>query len=140
MLPPSVFPLSSFSDERGKLSFCNELDFFQFKRFYIISPKIRNQVRAWQAHLREEKVFLPLKGKIKIVAVPIFDIESDHFGISKEFILDATSPELIHLPGGYANGFQFLDAEAELMIFSNFNLEESKEDDFRFEASKFYHW
>jgi dTDP-4-dehydrorhamnose 3,5-epimerase-like enzyme len=123
---PSVFPVKSHSDDRGKLSFCNDLDFFQFKRFYIISPKSVGQVRAWQAHLLEEKVFLPLKGKIKIVVVPIVDIESDHFGDPKEFILDAKTPELIHLPGGFVNGFQFLDSDAELMIFSNFSLEESR--------------
>lgn len=127
-------------DHRGEISFCNELDLSPFKRFYKISSTKIGQVRAWQAHLCEEKVFMPLKGKIKIVAVPIVDIKSDHFGNSKEFILDANSPQLIHLPGGYANGFQFLDDVGELMIFSNFSLEESRNDDYRFEVSRFYRW
>ncbi len=140
MLEPRIFKLGSFSDKRGELSFCNDLDFFRFKRFYIISPKYKNQIRAWQGHLKEEKLFIPLKGKIKLVTIPIVDIKSNNFGDPKEFILDAKSRALIHIPGAYANGFQFLDANSELMIFSNFDLEESQNDDFRLEESRFYLW
>lgn len=127
-------------DHRGGISFCNEFDFSPFKRFYKISSGKIGQVRAWQGHLYEEKVFLPLKGKIKIVGVPIFNLESENFGNPEEYLLDAKSPELIHLPGGYVNGFQFLDDDAEILVFSNFSLEESRNDDFRFEVSRFYRW
>ena len=73
MLIPEVkiFSISTFSDERGGMSFCNDFDFSLFKRYYIITPKYEGQIRAWQGHQREEKVFLILEGKIKLVVVPL---------------------------------------------------------------------
>ncbi|WP_373398907.1 hypothetical protein V8V91_04225 [Algoriphagus halophilus] len=54
--------------------------------------------------------------------------------------LDYESPQLVIVPGGYANGFQFLTKEGELLVFSDYLLEESQKDDYRFEKDLFYSW
>ena len=81
-----------------------------------------------------------ISGKIKLVLIPVFDFESGGFGTPEERILDEENPELILVPGGFLNGFQFLTEESRLMVFSNFSLKESQNDDYRFEAIKFYKW
>ena len=140
MKEPKTFPVNSFKDSRGKIEFSNEFDFSEFKRFYLISPAYKNQIRAWQGHREEEKAFYAVSGKIKLVLIPVFDFESGGFGTPEERILDEENPELILVPGGFLNGFQFLTEESRLMVFSNFTLKESQYDDYRFEASKFYKW
>lgn len=135
-----TYPTSTFEDHRGAISFCNSFDLSNFKRFYIISPSTAGQVRAWQAHKAEEKVFFPISGKVKLVLVPILDWNSKKVGSPVVIDMDSDFPALIHVPPGFANGFQFLDLNAKLMVFSNFSLEESKEDDFRFDQQEFFDW
>ncbi|WP_373398909.1 WxcM-like domain-containing protein [Algoriphagus halophilus] len=53
-----IFELEKFQDSRGGLAFCNSFDLAPFKRFYIISPASLGQIRAWQAHKKEKKLFL----------------------------------------------------------------------------------
>ena len=140
MNKPRSYAVRSFVDFRGKIEFSNDFDFSSYKRFYIISPDHEGQVRAWQGHQFEEKAFLILSGKIKLVLIPAFDIEHGKFGNVIEFILEESAPRVIVIPGGYLNGFQFLSLDSKLMVFSNFSLEESKSDDYRFEPNKFYDW
>lgn len=140
MKTPKLYKVESFSDFRGKISFCNQLEDFLFKRFYMLFPAEEKQIRAWQGHLNEEKVFLPISGVIKVVLVPIIDLQNRKFGEPMVYLLDSAQPELLFVPGGYFNGFQFQSLEGQLMVFSNFSLEESKNDDVRFEKANFYAW
>jgi dTDP-4-dehydrorhamnose 3,5-epimerase-like enzyme len=137
---PKLFDLENFSDYRGTISFCNQLEGYLFKRFYMLFSDQEKQVRAWQGHLKEEKFFLPISGKFKIVLVPIIDLPNQNFGNPKMYNLDSSHPQVLYVPGGYLNGFQFQDKGGQLMVFSNFNLEESKNDEVRFEKSTFYVW
>ncbi|OOG67953.1 WxcM-like domain-containing protein [Algoriphagus sp. A40] len=134
------FDINFHHDSRGRLEYCNDFDLSGFKRFYMISPSESGQIRAWQAHKSEEKVFVPIYGKIKLVLVPILDWTSKEVGNPLVKILDCDVPALVHVPGGFANGFQFLDLNAKLMVFSNFSLKESKQDDFRFDSKEFFDW
>ena len=140
MRTPELFLIKSFSDHRGKIEFSNEFDFSNFKRFYIISPANENQIRAWQGHKLENKAFMALSGKLKLVLIEVLNFELEQFGETFEYILDASLPQIIHVPGGYLNGFQFLTIEAKLMVFSSFTLEESLMDDYRFDSMRFYDW
>jgi dTDP-4-dehydrorhamnose 3,5-epimerase len=44
------------------------------------------------------------------------------------------------IPGGYANGFKALEDNSRLLAFSNLSLEESRQDDYRFEKNMWKNW
>ncbi len=56
------------------------------------------------------------------------------------FCLEACIPQILHVPGGYANGFKATSENSRLMVFLNFNLTESKADDYRYPADKWNLW
>jgi len=58
----------------------------------------------------------------------------------KVFYLDSKKPQLLYIPAGYANGFQNLTENNQLVIFSTSTLEESLGDDIRFDWSKWNIW
>lgn len=140
MTEPSLILISVHKDERGELRYCNELDLSSAKRFYSISFSAKEQIRAWQAHKIETKAIIPISGITKIVLVEINDFDTGVGGEIFEFTLDASTPSVLLIPGGYANGLQSKSEDSSLMIFSNLSLEEAKKDDFRFEKDNFHKW
>jgi len=46
--------------------------------------------------------------------------------------LNANEATIIHVPGGYVNGFQAMEENSGLMVYSDATLQESMADDFRF--------
>ena len=98
-------------------------------------------VRAWQGHKKEQKWFYVIAGSFKIVMVqpddwahPSSDLET------KEFILESERDEVLHVPGGFANGFKALKPQSKMMVFSDLTVEESSHDNFRFDYHKWYDW
>lgn len=128
-------------DERGKLSFFNDFDMAPVRRFYIIEHPDTNIVRAWQAHQQEQKWLYVVKGSFKVVVV-----KPDHWEkpseilLTQEFILQSNGNQLLHIPGGYANGFKALEANSKLMLFSDFSIADAGKDDFRFDKTLWYDW
>lgn len=121
-------------DVRGKVSFCNGFDFDGVKRFYMVENSQVGMVRAWHAHKHETKYVMMLKGEAIIAAVKI-----DNFGKpSKEakvdrFLMNAEKPTVLYIPPGHANGFITLTKNAQIIFFSTNTLEESKNDDYRYD-------
>jgi dTDP-4-dehydrorhamnose 3,5-epimerase-like enzyme len=126
-----------FSDNRGVLSFCNDFSLKQIVRFYEIAPNDTITVRAWQAHKKEYKWFYCTRGafKINLVKIDSFENPSNDLDVYS-YELNDQMPQVLFIPGGYANGFKAILNDSKLMVFSNFDLDESKEDDFRFETEK----
>jgi dTDP-4-dehydrorhamnose 3,5-epimerase-like enzyme len=138
---PSIILGENHIDERGIISFINTFRMDEIKRFYIISPKNTDIVRAWQAHTKEEKWFHVLNGCFLVVLVEIDDWNAPSDDIPhQEFVLHANKNQVLHIPSGYANGFIALEKDAKLLVFSNSSLEESAHDDFRFDSKKWYDW
>ena len=54
----------------------------------------------------------------------------------KRIILEAKNPMILEISGGYATGFKALEENSTLQVFSNFSLDESKNDDFRYPIEK----
>jgi dTDP-4-dehydrorhamnose 3,5-epimerase len=122
-----------FSDERGLLKSFNNFNFKEIVRFYEISPKSTSVVRAWQAHKKESKWFYCTKGAfiVKLIKLNSFDNPDSQLKISS-YILTSDKAEILFIPGGYANGFKSICEDSKLMVFSNFDMISSREDDFRF--------
>lgn len=140
MTKPTLIPISIHSDARGEMRYCNEFDLSTVKRFYSIAFAEKDRVRAWQAHKIETKAIMPISGISKVVLVQLMDFDLGIGGEIFEFTLDASSPSILLIPGGYANGLQSKSVDSSLMIFSNLSLDEAKNDDFRFEENDFYSW
>jgi dTDP-4-dehydrorhamnose 3,5-epimerase-like enzyme len=124
---------SSYTDERGILSFVNDFNFDGIKRFYTFSHPNIDIIRAWQGHKIESKYFFCTKGKFLIAWVEIdnWDNPGKELKVNKK-ILSEDNPQILVIPPGNANGFKAIEADSKLIGFSNLTLEESKNDDYRF--------
>lgn len=129
------------TDERGTVSFVNDFDMSPVKRFYIIEHPDTTIARAWQAHKEERKWFYLVAGSYKVVLVKPDDWEKPSEKLlTQEFILKSGINPVLHIPGGYANGFKALEAHSKLMVFSDFSIEDAGKDDFRFDKTLWYDW
>jgi dTDP-4-dehydrorhamnose 3,5-epimerase-like enzyme len=130
---PFLIDGKKFIDDRGSLSFVNELLLNEFKRFYIIENHTAGFVRAWHGHMKEAKAFVPIEGAFLVGAVPLSNLDqpSKEVTISRQ-VLDASSPQGFLIPKGFANGLMSLTERAKLLVLSSSSLEESQSDDYRF--------
>jgi dTDP-4-dehydrorhamnose 3,5-epimerase-like enzyme len=48
-----------------------------------------------------------------------------------EYLLSSTESMVLEIRGGHYNGFETLEKGSVLMVFSDFSMEDSKNDDFR---------
>lgn len=128
---------ASFHDDRGGLNFFNEFDMSKIVRLYEISPNDTNTIRGWQGHKAEKKWFYCNSGSfiVNIIQVDNFDSPSEEL-IAKRFVLESLKPAVLEISGGYATGFKAKEVDSKLLVFSNFSLEASKEDDFRYDVDK----
>jgi dTDP-4-dehydrorhamnose 3,5-epimerase-like enzyme len=129
------------TDDRGTLSFFNDFDMAPVKRFYVIEHPDTTIVRAWQGHKIEQKWFYVITGsfKINVVKPDNWERPSENI-IVKEFILGSDTNQVLHIPGGYANGFKALEAHSKLIVFSDLSTADAGKDDFRFDKSLWYDW
>lgn len=128
-------------DDRGSVSFVNDFDFEDVKRFYMVENHKQNFVRAWHAHKKEAKYVQVVKGSALICAVKIDNWESPSPNLKIEkFVLSEKSPSVLFIPQGYANGFMSLSEDAKLVFYSTSTLEESLGDDFRYDSRLWNPW
>ena len=129
---------NSFSDQRGKISFINDISLKSIKRFYIIEHPDTTVIRAWQGHQYEEKYFYVVKGSFQFVFINPKDFKSpDANEMAVQYRLSSTHPEAIMLPERFISGFKALEINSVLLVFSNKELSESENDDFRWELNYF---
>lgn len=117
-------------DDRGKVTFCNDFDFKDVKRFYMVENHEKGFVRAWHGHKKEGKyVFVP-RGWIILATVSMEDEELERY------VLSADKPRVLYIPPGFYNGFKTMTEDTQVIFFSTSTLEDSKGDDVRKPA----HW
>jgi len=121
---------SNFIDDRGTLSFVNDFKFTDVKRFYQVENHSVNFIRAWHGHKIEAKYVYVVSGAILFGAVPLDDMTAL---ACHKVVLSSNQPRILHVPAGYANGFKTLTDKAIVQFFSTTTLEESKNDDYRFD-------
>lgn len=130
---PEIMKGNSFVDDRGTLYFINDLNIGEYKRFYIVENHAQNFIRAWHGHLKESKTVICVQGAALIGVVNI----QEENQTPVKFTLSSHQPAALKIPAGYANGFKTLTADCKLMFLSTVTLNESKDDDFRFDYD---HW
>jgi dTDP-4-dehydrorhamnose 3,5-epimerase len=112
------------NDDRGIVKFVNDFDMSTIIRMYCIEPKM-GVVRAWQGHKVERKWFYAAKGRFLVKTVEMDSLNKEVFELT------SLESKILEIGGGYFNGFEALEEGSVLMVFSDFSLEESKNDDFR---------
>ncbi len=121
------------SDQRGKLRFFNDFDMQDVVRFYEITPTGTDIIRAWQGHKHEKKVFYCISGAFRIHLIAIDDFENPTDSLpSESYVLRSDNPQILFVSGGFATGIKSIEPDSRLQVFSNFTVEQSKEDDYRF--------
>lgn len=137
----TYLPGGSATDERGTVSYANGFPLGSYKRFYTIQNHEIGFVRAWHGHKYESKAYFVLAGQVVVGAVKIDDWDNPSVDCKVETkVMTADSPGILFIPGGYANGFMSLTADAKVILFSDFTLEQSKEDDIRFDSHRWNPW
>lgn len=131
-------------DDRGELGYINHLDLTKIKRFYTVKNHTTEVVRAWHGHLKEEKYIMPLSGAALIAYVGMKASNTSNNGYELyptspgqdygTFALNSTIPQVLYIPAGFAHGIKFLTQDTRIMIWSTASIEESKNDDYRFNA------
>ncbi len=141
MNQPTLLDGGLATDDRGTVAFVNGFDFAGVKRFYAVTNHRQGFVRAWHAHRHESKYVYVSRGAAVVAAVPIddWDNPSPSQPVSR-YVLTATRPQVLYIPAGYANGFMSLTADAVLMFFSTSTVEDSRNDDVRYDARLWNPW
>lgn len=140
MLKENIYPKliegGIHTDDRGQISFVNDMKFDGIERFYIISNSEENPLRAWQGHKIDNKYFYCIQGVIRVHYVKIDNWESPSKDLKVgSVVLSAMESNILHIPDGYANGIQSLETGSKLMAFSTLPLNRSSEDDVRFDIN-----
>ena len=135
---PEIIPGGLASDDRGRLTFANDFDLGPVRRFYVVENFAPRTVRAWHAHKNERKWVTVLAGAALAACVEIDDWDAPSRDAEVErFTLDAATPTVLAIPAGYANGAMSLLPDTKILYLSDATLEESKGDDYRYDAR---HW
>lgn len=136
-----IFHGESFVDDRGIVSFINELNLAKWKRCYFVENHKIGFVRAWHGHKFESKLIIPINGITQVSAVCIGDWENpDKMLEPASHYLSSSKPAALYIPSGYANGFKSLTENSKLLIFSSSSLEDSIQDDYRYEWDYWNCW
>jgi len=116
-------------DDRGTVTFVNDFDFKNVKRFYMVSNHSKGFVRAWHGHEKEGKYAFVTRGAVKLAVVKMDnDLGATH-------VLSASKPQVLWIPPGYYNGFKTLTDDAQIIFFSILTMDEAKGDDYRLPAN-----
>ena len=128
-------------DDRGEVTFINDFNFESVKRFYMVSNHKAGFVRAWHAHKREAKYVAAVTGAAIVGAVKIddWDKPSGDLPVGR-YVISSNKPQVLFIPPGYANGFMSLTSDLKLIFFSTAKLDESANDDIRFDARYWDIW
>ncbi len=109
------------------------------KRFYIIKNADTDLIRGWRAHRMEQRWFYVLSGSFMVDMVEIDDWSntSRNLPIRRE-IIDSKENKLLHLSTGYGTAFQALEKDSELLVFSDFPIQNAPNDDYTYPLDYFY--
>lgn len=128
-------------DERGQIQFCNNFNMANIRRFYIVSNHEAQFIRAWHGHKKETKYVFVISGAAIIAAVKIDNWEQpDKTAFVNKYILSEKKPAVLKIPAGFAQGFKTLVPDTKIMFFSTATLEDSLNDDYRYEFNYWNSW
>jgi dTDP-4-dehydrorhamnose 3,5-epimerase-like enzyme len=128
-------------DDRGQLTFANDFNLSNYRRFYMIKNHSSQFVRAWHGHKLEGKAITVVEGAAIIGAVQIDDWSNPSSSLTPaRFVLSAKKPSVLMIPPGFANGIMTLTENTIVCVFSSSSLEDSQGDDYRYPSRLWDIW
>ncbi len=138
---PYIIQGGRHADDRGTIAYVNDFKFEGVKRFYTITHKDTSVVRAWQGHRFESKYFYCLRGAFLVNLVKLDNWKKPSVNLPvQSYELSAEDSKFLFIPPGFANGFKALSKDAQLLVLSDKTLEESINDDIRFDMNYWFNW
>ena len=138
---PEIIEGGFFEDLRGRIQYVNDFHFENVRRFYLITHPEKSIIRAWQGHQQETKSFYVTKGSFVVAWVKIDHFENPSQDLKAEhIILKAGESKILTLPPGYANGLNSLEPNSQIMVFSDYLLNESLDNKYRFDKDLWFNW
>ena len=120
-------------DDRGSITFANDFNFKNVRRFYQLENFSTDTVRAWHGHLQEGKYVFVSNGSIILGIVPLDNTTNpSKSNPVTRMVLSSRTPQIVYIPPGYANGFRAIEENTKITFFSTSSLEGSEGDDYRF--------
>ncbi len=136
---PQLIKGNKHTDHRGSISFVNDFDMMQVRRFYRIQHPDTAIIRGWRGHKIERRWFYVNCGVFKINIIKPNDWENPDKNITPEtFILDPNSG-ILSVPNGYATSIQALQPDSDLLVFADHTISEAMHDDYVFPIDYFIH-
>lgn len=125
-------------DHRGQIRFVNDFDMSLVKRFYIIKNTDLDLVRGWRAHKIEQRWFYVLSGTfaVDIVKIDSWTEVSRDLEVERK-IIKMGDHKVLHLSPGYGTAFQAMEPDSELLVFADYGIENSKNDDYTYPLDYF---
>ena len=130
-----------FTDHRGLITSNNSFNLNEIKRMYTIHQHSTKVIRAWQGHLLETKYFKCIKGEFIVAWKELgnnFPRISDKEAEFK--VLNQNCNQIIKIPKGYANGLKAREKNSSILVFSDFELNDSLNDKIRFDKNLWLDW
>ena len=128
-------------DDRGVVTYNNLLKLSEFERQYFVQNHKSHFIRAWHGHKKEKKVVSVVQGSAMVCCVKIDDWNSPSRDLEiQKFYLTNWNTRTLVIPGGYANGFINFTKNTILHFLSTSTLEQSLNDDIRFESGYWNPW
>lgn len=135
---PQLIKGGSHTDERGTISFMNDFDMAEVKRFYCIKHHDTLTIRGWRGHQIEQRWFWVAKGAFEVSLVKIDNWEKpDPLLPQNHFKLMAEENSVLHIPAGYASCLQAIVADSEMIIFADYGIDHARNDDYLFSPNYF---
>ncbi len=110
-------------DYRGTVSYVNDFDFSDVKRFYVVENHQKSFLRAWKGHKKEAKYVYAVSGN---AVVGVVNLETEEM---QRIVLSSKKPRILYIPPGHAIGFKALTDDTKLIFFSPCTLAESLDDE-----------
>lgn len=139
-MDPIFFESNSSSDERGTVSFTNDLNLQKAIRTYKVENSQLKTVRAWHGHKVEEKWVNVEQGEFLVCVVKVDDFTSPSKDIEIQTYKMSPKDGFLYIPPNFANGAMNLTEDNAIRYYSSSTLEESLNDDFRFESDYWDPW
>ena len=139
-MDPIFFESNSSSDERGTVSFTNDLNLQKAVRTYKVENSQLKTVRAWHGHKVEEKWVNVEQGEFLVCVVKVDDFNSPSKNSEIQTYKMSPKDGFLYIPPNFANGAMNLTEDNAIRYYSSSTLEESLNDDFRFESDYWDPW
>ena len=137
-MQPELIHCGQYVDHRGTITFLNEFNMEQVKRFYVIQNKDTEVIRAWRAHKIEQRWFHVACGEflIRVVKIENWDTPDPKAEI-QEFSLSEKNNQVLHLPKGYGSWIKAVEENSKLIVFADYPIENASLDDYQYSPDYF---